>query len=144
MSFRQVPFLSGSEIDTQFSKSSFTGGLSVDGGNRFSAFAELRLLGSRDSRVSAVRPRKASGFRDESHLKYYNESPRCGAKKDKVTTKKKLKLLKALSKDLSVFSDLGFGVDTDQGLVGEVKGKMIAVSCRFVYLFLSVSFSALP
>ncbi|XP_034686883.1 diacylglycerol O-acyltransferase 3 [Vitis riparia] len=124
--FRQVPFFSGAGIDTQSSKSSFSG-VSVDSGNRISAFSELRLLGSRDSRV-AVRPRKPSGFRDESHLKYYYESPRCGAKKDKdkVTTKKKSKLLKALSKDLSLFSDLGFGVDSDEGLFGEVKGKMIS------------------
>lgn len=131
--FRQVPFFSGAGIDTQSSKSSFSG-VSVDSGNRISAFSELRLLGSRDSRV-AVRPRKPSGFRDKSHLKYYYESPRCGAKKDKdkVTTKKKSKLLKALSKDLSLFSDLGFGVDSDEGLFGEVKGKMISVSFRFVY-----------
>lgn len=124
--FRQVPFFSGAGIDTQSSKSSFSG-VSVDSGNRISAFSELRLLESRDSRV-AVRPRKPSGFRDESHLKYYYESPRCGAKKDKdkVTTKKKSKLLKALSKDLSLFSDLGFGVDSDEGLFGEVKGKMIS------------------
>ncbi|KAJ9699973.1 hypothetical protein PVL29_005690 [Vitis rotundifolia] len=124
--FRQVPFFSGAGIDTQSSKSTFSG-VSVDSGKRISAFSELRLLGSRDSRV-AVRPRKPSGFRDESHLKYYYESPRCGAKKDKdkVTTKKKLKLVKALSKDLSLFSDLGFGVDSDEGLVGEVKGKMMS------------------
>ena len=129
--FRRVPFISGAGIDAQYSKSSFSG-VSVDGGgNRFSTLADLRLLGSRDSRV-AVRPRKLAGFHDGSHLKYYCESPTCGAKKDKVSTKKKLKLLKALSKDLSIFSDLGFGENSDQGLVGEVKGKMLGVSYKFI------------
>lgn len=40
--------------------------------------------------------------------------------------KKKMKLLKALSRDITVFSDMGFGLASDLGLAGEVKGKMIS------------------
>lgn len=50
-------------------------------------------------------------------------------KKEKVgSIKKKLKLLKGLSKDLSTFSQMGFAVDQDQNLLTQVRGKMISVS----------------
>ncbi|KDO72237.1 hypothetical protein CISIN_1g023360mg [Citrus sinensis] len=48
-------------------------------------------------------------------------------KKEKVgSIKKKLKLLKGLSKDLSTFSQMGFAVDQDQNLLAQVRGKMIS------------------
>ncbi|KAK9287928.1 hypothetical protein L1049_016373 [Liquidambar formosana] len=132
---RRVPYFSGAGIDTHVSKPSFSG-VSIDAVNRFSG--QLRLMGSRDLKVS-VRSRKFSGFSssdfgDDGHLRYYYVSPTCGGKKEKekekgsgmVTTKKKLKLLKGLSRDLSMFSELGFGVDPNSGLVGEVEGKMIS------------------
>lgn len=140
--FRHVPFFSGAGIDAPSSKSSFSC-ISANAGNRISALAELSVLGSRDSRV-AVRPGKLSGFRDQSHLNYYYEAPRSGPKKEKekVTTKKKLKLLKALSKDLSLFSDLGFGVHSGESLAGEVKERMMSVS--FIHLlFLSFRFCSM-
>lgn len=49
------------------------------------------------------------------------------SKKEKVgSVKKKLKLLKGLSKDLSTFSQMGFAVDQDQNLLDQVRGKMIS------------------
>lgn len=48
-------------------------------------------------------------------------------KKENVgSIKKKLKLLKGLSKDLSTFSQMGFAVDRDQNLLAQVRGKMIS------------------
>lgn len=48
-------------------------------------------------------------------------------KKEKVVLKKKLKLLKGLSKDLSTFSGMGFTLDHDHDLLAQVRGKMISV-----------------
>ncbi|CAK7327447.1 unnamed protein product [Dovyalis caffra] len=64
-----------------------------------------------------------TGFRDKGHLKYYYGSEgltvRCGGKKkDKETSsKKKLKLLRELSRDLSV---------PHNGLVGDVQASLIS------------------
>ncbi|CAI9756650.1 unnamed protein product [Fraxinus pennsylvanica] len=69
------------------------------------------------------------GFSDTGHLEYYNYNNkssgiiRCGKRetiKEKETKKikNKLKLLKGLSKDLSTFSNMGFGFNSD-----EVKGN---------------------
>lgn len=91
-------------------------------------------MGLQDLRVS-VKPRKAFEFCDDGHLEYYNKSLkmiRCGGVKEKELEskekmmKKKLKLLKGLSKNISMFSGMGFGLDSDVGLAGEVKGQMIS------------------
>lgn len=93
-------------------------------------------MGHQDLRVS-VKPRKAFEFCDDGHLEYYNKSLkmiRCGGVKEKEKEleskekmmKKKLKLLKGLSKNISMFSGMGFGLDSDVGLAGEVKGQMIS------------------
>ncbi|PSR97838.1 Ubiquitin-associated protein like [Actinidia chinensis var. chinensis] len=80
------------------------------------------------------------GFSDKAHLQYYSTTTtqiqiRCSAKlKEKDTPKankkkikKRLKLLKGLSKDLSTFSHLGFGLDPhDHGLLDQVKGQKIS------------------
>lgn len=66
------------------------------------------------------------GFTDNGNLRYYYASPRCGAGKEKAATKKKLKLLKRLSKDLPVLSAALFGADPESALSGQVKDKMIA------------------
>ncbi|GFZ11540.1 hypothetical protein Acr_22g0009380 [Actinidia rufa] len=80
------------------------------------------------------------GFSDKAHLQYYSTTTpqiqiRCSAKlkeKDnpkanKKKIKKRLKLLKGLSKDLSTFSHLGFGLDPhDHGLLDQVKGQKIS------------------
>lgn len=95
-------------------------------------------MGHQDLRVS-VKPRKAFEFCDDGHLQYYNKSLkmiRCGGVKEKEKEmeskekkmKKKLKLLKGLSKNISMFSGMRFGLDSDVGLAGEVKGQMISVS----------------
>lgn len=124
--FRSMPCLNQSYV----SKSCFFGG---DTGIAFSGD-----MGHRDLRVS-VKPRKGFGFCDDGHIEYYNKSLkmiRCGGVKEKEKEleskekkmKKKLKLLKGLSKNISMFSGMGFGLDSDVGLAGEVKGKMISVS----------------
>ncbi|KAK9080075.1 hypothetical protein SSX86_001750 [Deinandra increscens subsp. villosa] len=70
-------------------------------------------------------------FSDKSHLKYY-DGPRMAVKeKDEMASrkkemKKKLKLLKGLTKNLSTFSDLGFCLHPDDGLDEQVKGQMIS------------------
>lgn len=53
-----------------------------------------------------------SGFCDEGHLQYYQDRKK-GAPV-LLTTKKKLKLLKGLSKNASLFSELGFALDPDK------------------------------
>ncbi|KAJ7980481.1 Diacylglycerol acyltransferase [Quillaja saponaria] len=73
-----------------------------------------------------------SGFCDNGHLQYYQVSqPRCGGEKDKkkvsgvLTNKKKLKLLKGLSKGLSTFSELGLASDPqNRTLLDEVQGNL--------------------
>lgn len=69
-------------------------------------------------------------FSDKSHLQYYS-SPKMAVKEKEVASKKKevkkkLKLLKGLSKNLSTFSDMGFGLNPDDGLDHQVKGQMIS------------------
>ncbi|KAG9459970.1 hypothetical protein H6P81_004478 [Aristolochia fimbriata] len=73
----------------------------------------------------------SSAFADEGHVRYYGSPVLCGGKKEKKekeskAIKKKLKLLKGLSKDLSACSGIGFGLEEGAGMVGEVKGKLIA------------------
>lgn len=81
----------------------------------------------------SLRPGKMCGFSDTGHLEYYNYNNkssgiiRCGKKenikeKEAKKVKNKLKLLKGLSKDLSTFTNMGFGFNSD-----EVKGSTITV-----------------
>jgi hypothetical protein len=119
---------------------SFTGA-----GERFSG--KTRQLGFQETRI-ALKPRKfsgllTSGFSDEGHLRYYNgpavavaaslSATKCGGgKKEQVKDvvakkmKKRLKLLKGLKKDLSMFSEMGFGLNPDHDLADQVKEKMIS------------------
>ncbi|CAL5346754.1 unnamed protein product [Camellia sinensis] len=149
--FRPIPCYSGAGIDAHSHSSSKPSvssgmmGMPVHGGAPFSC----RLLGSRGSRI-----RKFSnyGFCDDGHMQYYygyGSTPpirgRAGTgkkdhAKEKETTankkkklKKRLKLLKGLSKDLSMFSDMGFGLDPhNHGLVDQVKGKMISEAAELL------------
>ncbi|KAL8157857.1 diacylglycerol O-acyltransferase 3 [Apium graveolens] len=125
--FQSMPCLNRSFI----TKSCFFAG---DAGIAFSG--ETGKMGHQDLRVS-VKPRKGFEFGDDGHVEYYNKSLkmiRCGGVKEKEKEleskekkmKKKLKLLKGLSKNISVFSGMGFGLDSDVGLAGEVKGQMIS------------------
>ncbi|XP_076928304.1 diacylglycerol O-acyltransferase 3-like [Bidens hawaiensis] len=59
-------------------------------------------------------------YSDKGHLQYYE-----GIKKKKEV-KKKLKVLKGLSKSLNTFTKLEFCLDPDSGLDQQVKGKMIS------------------
>ncbi|KAL6553268.1 hypothetical protein OROGR_007110 [Orobanche gracilis] len=89
----------------------------------------------------------SSGFCDQDHVKYYNSnfgpsssspaamSASTNGDKDKVhrndkaskkMMKKQLKLLKGLSRDLSTFSEMGFGLDSHGLLLDQVKGNMIS------------------
>lgn len=144
--FRPLPSLSGAGIDAHSHPSVFKPsflGDSIDAGTRFSG--EYRTLGPRDLRVS-VKPRNFYGFCDDGHLQYYSSVIRCGGgalkEKEKELSckekkmKKRLKLLKGLSKDISMFSDMGFGLDPDHGLADQVKGKMISVRLLTIFLFI--------
>lgn len=90
-------------------------------------------------------------FSDEGHMQYYSSERtttrmgriRCGSgkidkaakandksrflKEEKKMMKKRLKLVEGLSRDLTMFSDLGggFGLDKNHGLVDQVQGKMM-------------------
>ncbi|CAI9754130.1 unnamed protein product [Fraxinus pennsylvanica] len=64
---------------------------------------------------------KMCGFSDTGHLEYYNYNNkssgiiRCGKRENiKEKETKKIKL-KGLSKDLSTFSNMGFGFNSDEG-----------------------------
>ncbi|KAL3615112.1 hypothetical protein CASFOL_040773 [Castilleja foliolosa] len=84
-----------------------------------------------------------SGFCDQGHVKYYNSNfapsssmisgkkekeikARDDDKASKKMKKKQLKLLKGLSRDLSTFSQIGFGLDSDGALLDQVQGNMIS------------------
>ncbi|KAF5176561.1 Diacylglycerol O-acyltransferase 3, cytosolic [Thalictrum thalictroides] len=127
---RQLPFLSGTGIDTQSSKLSFLSSKNM---------GELCVLSN--SKI-CLRSRKSYritryGFSDAGHVEYYCLSPKAGMgiKKDKkkkeisekASLKKKLKLVKGMSKDLLRFSSMGFGVeDSEDSLIGEIKGNKIS------------------
>ncbi|XP_057476128.1 diacylglycerol O-acyltransferase 3-like [Actinidia eriantha] len=139
---RPIPSIRGSAgIDGQSrspssSKPSLLG-MSVDGRGRSRSSSTSRGGGRGITNSSSG---FGFGFSDKAHLQYDSTTPpqiqiRCGAKlKEKDTpkankknVKKRLKLLKGLSKDLSTFSHLGFGLDPhDHGLLDQVKGQMIS------------------
>ena len=91
-------------------------------------------------RVS-VRPRTvmmgcSSGFSDEGHLQYYEDKKKKGTAV--LSTKKKLKMLKGLSKGLSLFPEFGFALDPEkQALLDDLQGNLTSVRfspCRIVWL----------
>ncbi|XP_010908889.1 diacylglycerol O-acyltransferase 3 [Elaeis guineensis] len=88
--------------------------------------------GMRSSFRISARPRglSAGGFSDEGHLKYYLSPARCGARKKEE--KRRAKLVKGLVRDLSAFYSMGFGVEVEDGLAGEVKGKMISEAAELL------------
>lgn len=115
---RQVPCFSGAGIDTTWSSTA-------------SFHGEFRVQGRRDFGVSLrterFRGQSNYGFCDDGHVQCYHVGPRCGCKKEKEI-KKKLKLLKGLSKDLSASSQMGVGpLDSQKGLVAQFQGKLISV-----------------
>eukprot|EP00268_Persea_americana_P008210 TRINITY_DN13162_c1_g2_i1.p1 TRINITY_DN13162_c1_g2~~TRINITY_DN13162_c1_g2_i1.p1 ORF type:complete len:352 (-),score=80.87 TRINITY_DN13162_c1_g2_i1:149-1204(-) len=88
---------------------------------------QLLSLWSRDCNFS-VRPRS---FSDMGNLQYYVSPRSDGKKKEKsseevVMKKKKKKLIKGLSRKLLQFSEIDFGEETGEGLIGEVRGKIIS------------------
>lgn len=103
----------------------------------------LRLVSefSGNTRTVGFRTKKFCGivcnneFADKGHMSYYIEPTRCGEEKEKVKVmekekkalKKKAKVLKSLSKNLNMFSSIGFGLDPEAGLVGEIQTKTISV-----------------
>lgn len=71
-------------------------------------------------------------FVDDGHLRYYVS---CGGKK-KDEKKKKAKLVKGLEKDLSALYSIGFGVEHEHGLTGEIQNKMFSVSYLKPYVLM--------
>ncbi|KAL1562653.1 diacylglycerol O-acyltransferase 3-like [Salvia divinorum] len=94
----------------------------------------------------------SSGFCDRGHLQYYSSGFDSGEgvsgrrisvmngkevksvkeKSVKKMKKKQLKLLKGLSRDLSTFSQMGFGLDSDSSLVDQIKGNMITEATQLL------------
>lgn len=123
MVLRQVPCVSGSVAD-----------------GRYSGLRSISEL-SGNTRTVGFRTRNFRGivcnneFADKGHMNYYIEPTRCGEEKEKVkvmekekkTLKKKVKALKSLSKNLDMFLSIGFGLDPEAGLVGEIQTKTISV-----------------
>ncbi|XP_028760027.1 diacylglycerol O-acyltransferase 3 [Neltuma alba] len=123
---QRITNIYGAGIDNLSSPRRLASGGSVDVGGDGSRF-NGRVRGIRVS----VRARSDSGFSDNGHLQYYKAStPRCGVRDKQqgsavLTAKKKMKLLKGLSKGLLMASELGFYLDTEKlNLLGEVPGKL--------------------
>lgn len=119
-------------------------------------FSESVMVGRRRPRPGIL----SSGFCDQGHLQYYNSNSGpsssrgmtmmtvMSGKQDKTTTekapkkmkkKKQLKLLKGLSRDLSTFSQMGFGLDSDVALLDQVKGNMISVWTQILVILCAFS-----
>ncbi|KAI3730202.1 hypothetical protein L6452_18879 [Arctium lappa] len=77
------------------------------------------------NRKSLIALASCDEFSDKSHIQYYDDS-RMAILKDKKEMKKQLKLVKGLSKNLSSFYDMGFGLNLDNELDELVRGKMIS------------------
>ncbi|KAK4354939.1 hypothetical protein RND71_027133 [Anisodus tanguticus] len=67
-----------------------------------------------------LKSKKLRDYYDEDYLEYYYSSIRCVKK----TKKKKMKLLKGFSRNLSKLTEMGFG--SDIALVDQVQGKTIS------------------
>ncbi|CAN8288532.1 unnamed protein product [Cochlearia groenlandica] len=126
---RQIPCFSRSVVDVRYS--------------------DLRSVSnfSGDSMTARIRTRRVRGimcsneFSDKAHMSYYLDPARCGGdgggekekkvkgmekEKEKKAMKKKAKILKSLSKNLNMFSSIGFGLDSESGLVAEIQNKTIS------------------
>lgn len=106
-------------------------------------YSGLRSEISGNTRMVGFQTRKFHGivcnnneFSDKGHMNYYFEPTRCGGEekekvkfmeKEKKAMKKKAKVLKSLSKNLNMFSSIGFGLDPEAGLVAEIQNKTISV-----------------
>ncbi|KAG2314328.1 hypothetical protein Bca4012_064993 [Brassica carinata] len=118
---RQIPCVSGSVTDGRYSGLRFSGNTRTTVGFRTRRFRGIMCNNE---------------FADKGHMSYYSGTARCGGEgKDKVKVmekekkkdmKKKAKVLKALSKNLNMFSSIGFGLDPDAGLVAEIQNKTIS------------------
>ncbi|KAL1204334.1 Diacylglycerol O-acyltransferase 3 [Cardamine amara subsp. amara] len=120
---RQIPCVSGSVADGRYS-----GHRSV---SEFSGYT--RMVGFRNRKFRGIMCNNE--FADKGHTNYYFERTRCGGEekekvkvmeKEKKAMKKKAKVLKSLSKNLNMFSSIGFGLDPESGLVGEIQTKTIS------------------
>ncbi|CAH2036082.1 unnamed protein product, partial [Thlaspi arvense] len=116
---------------------------SVSGSVAVGRYSGLRSVSefSGNSRAVWFRNRTFRGimcnneFADKGHMNYYFEPTRCGdgekekikvLEKEKKAMKKKAKVLKSLSKNLNMFSSIGFGLDPEAGLVSEIQNKTIS------------------
>ncbi|GAV85339.1 hypothetical protein CFOL_v3_28777 [Cephalotus follicularis] len=121
--FRQIPCLLGVGAGTTTTTTTYSLNLSSVRLRVNDDYGGGKWYGA----LNRGRGRGRGGFSDKGHLQYYYGGGRIcgGCKKDKdkdleekVTIKKKLKLLKGLSKDMSLFSDLG--------LSSQVQGKILS------------------
>ncbi|KAK9161872.1 hypothetical protein Syun_008213 [Stephania yunnanensis] len=83
---------------------------------------DFKVVGLKNLKAVSMRPGKLGG----------HELTRCEAKK-MVKMKKKLKFVKVLSRDLSMLSSWGFGIEGDGGLIiDEDKGKKISEAAELL------------
>ncbi|XP_059632051.1 diacylglycerol O-acyltransferase 3-1-like [Cornus florida] len=151
MVFQPIPSFFGVRISTHSpssSKASFSG-VSVNAGARLSGC--LRLVGRENSRVY-TKPKTFSGFLDSGfwdcndHVQYYYNYGswstircRCGKReKEKrisgMVATKKMKFLKRLSSDLSMFSEMGCGLGSEHGSIDEDKEKKMILEAAEILL----------
>ncbi|KAG1326094.1 diacylglycerol O-acyltransferase 3 [Cocos nucifera] len=110
---RRVPGISCAGFRRDAGEPSFSGASIVAGRGRFGV------------KISSW-PRRVRGggrFSDEGHLCYYATPVRCGG--GRKEEKRRARLMESLARDLSAFYSVGFGVEAGQGVVGDVKAKMI-------------------
>ncbi|KAK4775838.1 hypothetical protein SAY87_023799 [Trapa incisa] len=76
------------------------------------------------------------GFRENGHVRYYSGEPRCGSRKvDKAVEKKgkkNVKFVKGLYKELSMFSQMGLGIDSGSDMLGELQEKRISEAAEVI------------
>ncbi|XP_072961384.1 diacylglycerol O-acyltransferase 3 [Typha angustifolia] len=104
----------------------FGAGVRCDSGER-SVISGRSMPGARGSLRIPARARGGGDFADEGHLKFYASPARCGEKRKEG--KKRAKLMKGLTKDLSKLYSMGFSVEAGER---DVKGKMISEAAELL------------
>ncbi|XP_072984997.1 diacylglycerol O-acyltransferase 3-1 [Typha latifolia] len=104
----------------------FGAGVRRDSGER-SVISGRSMPGARGSLRIPARARGGGDFADEGHLKFYASPARCGEKRKEG--KKRAKLMKGLTKDLSKLYSMDFSVEAGER---DVKGKMISEAAELL------------
>ncbi|CAL9766534.1 unnamed protein product [Musa acuminata subsp. burmannicoides] len=96
-------------------------------------FGRRASVSARPMGASAESGGGGAVFADVGHLNYYASPVRSGeGKRKKKEQKKRAKLAKGLSRDLTTLFTLGIGADAAEGVAGEVKAKMISEAAEIL------------